>query len=66
MVQLSTPNKEEVLPVTNGTQDSFEFPDCKRRHVEANFQGGDITSDGRVLRFRRVTAPTQVVYCDIR
>jgi hypothetical protein len=42
-------NKEEVLPVTNCTQESFQFPACKRRKVEANFQGGDITSDGGVL-----------------
>jgi hypothetical protein len=39
----------EVLPVTNCTQESFQFPVCKRRKVEANFQGGDITSDGGVL-----------------
>ena len=45
--------------MTNCTQDSIEFPDCKRRHVEANFQGGDIISDGRMLRFRRVTTPTR-------
>jgi hypothetical protein len=35
--------------VTNCTQESFQFPACKRRKVEANFQGGDITSDGGVL-----------------
>ena len=35
--------------MTNCTQESFQFPACKRRKVEANFQGGDITSDGGVL-----------------
>jgi hypothetical protein len=39
--------------VTECTQESFEFPVCKRRIVEANFQGGDITSDGGVLLLRQ-------------
>lgn len=38
----------------NCTQDSFDFPPLKRRQVEANFQGGDITSDGGVLLLRQV------------
>jgi hypothetical protein len=40
--------------VTNCTQQSFAFPACKRRRVEANFDGGDITSDGGVLLLRQV------------
>jgi hypothetical protein len=40
--------------VTNCTQQSFAFPVCRRRVVEANFQGGDITSDGGVLLLRQV------------
>ena len=47
-------NPEEVLPVTNCTQESFQFPVLKRRIVEANFQGGDITSDGGVLLLQQV------------
>ncbi|MFQ5439545.1 MAG: IS1380 family transposase [Paracoccaceae bacterium] len=39
--------------MTNCTQQSFTFPACKRRAVEANFQGGDITSDGGVLLLRQ-------------
>jgi len=39
--------------VTECIQESFEFPACKRRVVEANFQGGDITSDGGVLLLRQ-------------
>ena len=35
--------------MTKCTQDSFDFPACKRRRVEARFEGGDITSDGGVL-----------------
>jgi len=40
--------------VTNCTQKSFQFPVCNRRIVEANFQGGDITSDGGVLLLQQV------------
>jgi hypothetical protein len=40
--------------VTECTQESFEFPVCKRRVVEANFKGGDITTDGGVLLLRQV------------
>jgi hypothetical protein len=40
--------------VTNCTQESFQFPVCKRRRVEANFQGGEITSDGGVLLLQQV------------
>lgn len=35
--------------MTECNQTSFEFPVCKRRRVEARFEGGDITSDGGVL-----------------
>ena len=35
--------------MTECTQESFDFPPCKRRRVEAGFNGGDITSDGGVL-----------------
>ena len=35
--------------MTECTQESFDFPACKRRQVEARFDGGDITSDGGVL-----------------
>jgi len=40
--------------VTNCTQESFPFPAVNRRRVEANFRGGDITSDGGVLLLRQV------------
>lgn len=40
--------------MTNCTQESFKFPPLKRRQVEVNFQGGDITSDGGVLLLRQV------------
>jgi len=39
--------------VTERTQESFAFPACKRRQVEARFDGGDITSDGGVLLLRQ-------------
>ena len=40
--------------MTNRTQKSFEFPAVKRRKVEVEFSGGDITSDGGVLLLREV------------
>ena len=40
--------------MTNCTQVSFQFPGCRRRRVEANFEGGEITSNGGVLLVRQV------------
>jgi hypothetical protein len=40
--------------VTGCTQTSFEFPPLKRRKVQAEFTGGDITSDGGVLLLRQI------------
>jgi hypothetical protein len=39
--------------VSNCTQETFQFPACKRRVVEANFKGGEITSDAGVLLLRQ-------------
>lgn len=38
----------------NCTEDRLEFPALKRRNVQAEFSGGDITSDGGVLLVRQV------------
>jgi hypothetical protein len=40
--------------MTKCTQESFNFPEVKKRTVEVNFQGGDITSDGGVMLLRQV------------
>ena len=40
--------------MTECTQSSFELPACKRRRVQANFDGGTITSDAGVLLLRQV------------
>jgi hypothetical protein len=40
--------------VTNCTQTSFEFPALKRRKVQAEFSGGEITSDRGVLLLRQI------------
>ncbi len=37
------------MPVTNCTQESFHFPPSRRRRVEANFNGGEISSDDGAL-----------------
>ena len=38
--------------MTECTQTAFEFPPLQRRRVQAEFSGGDITSDGGVLLLR--------------
>ncbi len=40
--------------MTNCTQTSFEFPVLNRKKIEAEFSGGDITSDGGVLLLRQI------------
>jgi hypothetical protein len=39
--------------VTECTQAGFDFPVCKRRRVQASFDGGEITSDAGVLLLRQ-------------
>ncbi len=39
IIQLSSLDKRKVLPVTKCTQESFDFPDVKKRIVEVNSQG---------------------------
>jgi hypothetical protein len=46
--------QEEVLPVTNCTQEFFHFPPCRGSRIEVNFQGGKISSDGEVVLLREV------------
>jgi hypothetical protein len=40
--------------VTNCTAEVIAFPACKRRKIEAQFSGGEITSDGGVLLLRQI------------
>jgi len=40
--------------VTDCTFSGLEFPVCRKRRVEADFSGGDITSNGGVLLLRQV------------
>jgi len=40
--------------VTESNNKFIEFPSCKRRKVEVNFSGGDVTSDGGALLLRQV------------
>ena len=39
--------------MTDCTQTTRSFPPVKRRQVEVNFQGGDVTSNGGVLLLRQ-------------
>ena len=52
-IQLLRPKSNNTLPKTNCIQESFTFPGCKGRQIEASCQGGDITSDGGVLLLRQ-------------
>ena len=40
--------------MTESNKKFIEFPSCKRRKVQANFSGGDVTSDGGSLLLRQV------------
>jgi len=40
--------------VTSCIQKVFSFPVCKRRHVQASFTGGSVSSDGGVVLLRQV------------
>ena len=42
-----------ALPVTECTQETFELSACKRRVVEANYQGSNITFDGGISLLRQ-------------
>ena len=44
--------------MTNCTQTSFEFPSLKKRKVQCDFAGGDITSDGGILLLRQADRMT--------
>lgn len=47
-------NLNKALPMTNCTSTSINFPALKRRKIEANFNGGDVSSDGGVLLLREI------------
>ena len=53
MIQLVTLTKREDLAVTDCTSLSFEFPACRKRRIEADLSGGEITSNGGVLLLRQ-------------
>src|SRR5512143_2340519 len=40
--------------MTKCTAPMLQFPRCQRRQVQAEFTGGDITSDGGVLLLRQI------------
>jgi DDE family transposase len=53
-IQLLRLNLDKDLPVTNCTATKIEFPAVKRRKIEAEFNGGAISSDGGVILLRTV------------
>lgn len=42
------------MPVTDCTTKNIQFSSCLKRKVEANFEGGDITSDAGLLFLREI------------
>jgi len=44
--------------MTNCTQAGFDFPPVKRRRVQAEFSGGEVTSDGGVMLLRQADRRT--------
>ena len=39
--------------MTNCTSEAIQFPACRKRRVEAGFDGGEVTSNGGVLLLRQ-------------
>ena len=52
-IQLLTLNMNRTLPMTNCIQATFDFPLLKSRRVQAEFSGGDVTTNGGVLLLRQ-------------
>ena len=53
--------------MTNCTEERIEFPSLKRRKVEAEFSGGDVSSDGGVLLLREIDRKLKLTQqiCDV-
>ena len=45
--------EERDFAMTKCSRDQLDFPGCRGRKVEAEFSGGDVTSDGGVLLLRQ-------------
>lgn len=53
--------------MTNCTEDRIEFPSLKRRKIEVEFSGGDVSSDGGVLLLREMDRQLKLTQqlCDV-
>jgi hypothetical protein len=49
--------------MTNCIQETFAFPGCKGRRIEASFSGGDLSSDGGVLLLRQADRVLKLSEC---
>lgn len=49
--------------MTECKQISFDFPTCKSKKVQADFNGGDVTSDGGILLFRQADRKLGLTRC---
>ncbi len=53
MIQLVILDQERGFAMTDCSSTKLSFPSCKGRRVEAEFSGGDVSSDGGVLLLRQ-------------
>ena len=53
-MQRVTQITEKETATAECTQSSFDFPACTLHKIQADFNGGDITSDGDSLLLRQV------------
>jgi hypothetical protein len=52
MLRVFKPQQERNFAVPDCTQQELSFPSFDRRKIEANFEGGDVSSDGGVMLLR--------------
>ncbi|MFT0532961.1 hypothetical protein ACMHYJ_09010 [Castellaniella hirudinis] len=53
-----TPHNQKESPIPNRTTEQLDFGRLGRRHLEANFEGGDLSSDGGLMPLRQIDART--------
>jgi len=55
-----------IPPMPKCTADQIEFGRLGRRIIEANFEGGDISSDGGLMLLRQVDQRIGLTRCPVR
>lgn len=55
---VSDAKNQKELPMPNRTTEELNFGRLGRRHLHANFEGGDLSSDGGLMLLRQIDART--------